>query len=111
MYAVVESGGKQYKVEVGRRVLVDRLEAAQGATLELGRVLLVRDGDVTLVGKPTVEGAKVVATVMGEVKGPKVTVLKYKPKVNYRVKSGHRQLYTDLAVKEIVLPAKVKGGS
>ncbi len=106
MYAIVESGGKQYKVEVGKSLLVDRVGLSKGDTLELDRVLLVRDGDLTLVGKPTVEGARVLATVRGEVKGPKVTVQKFKAKSNYHVKIGHRQLYTDVSVKEIVLPSK-----
>ncbi len=108
MYAIVESGGKQYKVEVGRNVLVDRVELPKGSSFELDRVLLVRDEDLTLVGKPTVEGAKVLATVKGEVKGPKITVQKFKAKSNYHVKIGHRQLYTDLAIDEIVLPAEVR---
>lgn len=103
MYAIIESGGKQYKVEAGGRLLVDRLEAAKGTTLDLGRVLLVKDGDRTLVGKPIVEGARVVAMVQGEVKGPKITVQKFKPKTNYHVKLGHRQIYSDLAIKEILL--------
>lgn len=111
MYAIIESGGKQYKVEVGRSVLVDKLELPKGAAMEIDRVLLVRTENETLVGKPTVEGARVVATVRGEVKGPKITVQKFKAKSNYRVKIGHRQLYTDLAIKEIVLPAKAKKGT
>lgn len=106
MYAIVENGGKQYKVEVGKSLLVDRVGLSKGDTLELDRVLLVRDGDLTLVGKPTVEGARVLVTVRGEVKGPKVIVQKFKAKSNYHVKIGHRQLYTDVSVKEIVLPSK-----
>ena len=106
MYAIVESGGKQYKVEVGKSLLVDRVGLSKGDTLELDRVLLVRDGALTLVGKPTVEGARVLATVRGDVKGPKVIVQKFKAKSNYHVKIGHRQLYTDVSVKEIVLPSK-----
>ena len=106
MYAIIESGGKQYKVEVGKSLLVDRVGLSKGDTLELDRVLLVRDGALTLVGKPTVEGARVLATVRGDVKGPKVIVQKFKAKSNYHVKIGHRQLYTDVSVKEIVLPSK-----
>lgn len=108
MYAIIESGGKQYKVEAGKNVLVDRVELPAGSTLELDRVLLVRGDDLTLVGKPVVQGAKVLATVKGEVKGPKVTVQKFKAKSNYHVKIGHRQLYTDLAIEEIRLPAPAK---
>ncbi|MDO8691771.1 MAG: 50S ribosomal protein L21 [Dehalococcoidia bacterium] len=110
MYAIVESGGKQHKVEVGANLLVDHLQAEEGAAWELERVLLVSDGTTTLVGKPTVQGAVVRAVVTGEVKGPKIVVQKYKAKSNYRVKTGHRQLYTNLAIKEIVLPAKAKKG-
>lgn len=110
MYAIIENGGKQYRVEVGSNVLVDHLPAEEGATLELERVLLVSDGATTLIGKPIVEGAKILATVTGDVKGPKIVVQKYKAKSNYRVKTGHRQLYTNLAIKEIVLPAKAKKG-
>ena len=105
-FAIIETGGKQYKVEVGKSLLVDRVGLSKGDTLELDRVLLVRDGDLTLVGKPTVEGARVLATVRGDVKGPKVIVQKFKAKSNYHVKIGHRQLYTDVSVKEIVLPSK-----
>ncbi len=110
MYAIMESGGKQYRVEVGGNVLVDHLQAEEGATLELDRVLLVGDGPATLVGKPTVEGAKIRVTVTGEVKGPKLIIQKYKSKSNYRVKTGHRQLYTNLVIREIVLPTKAKKG-
>jgi large subunit ribosomal protein L21 len=103
LYAVIESGGKQYKVEVGQTLRVERMAVPAGSTVEMERVLLVRDGDTTLVGNPTVPGAKVLAKVLGEVKGDKVTVFKFKPKVSYRVKSGHRQLYTNLAIKDIVV--------
>ena len=75
---------------------------AEGDSIDLERVLLIADGDKVTVGTPTVDGAKVVATSQGEVKGKKVIVLKYKPKVRYRKKTGHRQLYTRLIVDKIV---------
>ncbi len=101
IYAVFETGGKQYKVSPGQVLDVERLPEA-GETVELDRVYLVSDGEKVTVGRPTVEGAKVVATVVEEGKGDKVLVFKYKPKVRYRRKKGHRQPYTRLAVKEIL---------
>ena len=77
---------------------------AEGNTVELDRVLLIADGDRVTVGTPTVEGAKVVATSQGEGKGKKVIVFKYKSKVRYRKKTGHRQLYTRLVIDKIVGP-------
>jgi large subunit ribosomal protein L21 len=82
---------------------------AEGKTVELDRVLLVADGDKVRVGTPTVDGAKVVATSQGEGKGKKIIVFKYKPKVRYRKKTGHRQLYTRLVIDKIVEPEAVPG--
>jgi len=87
---------------------VERLDAAEGAKVNLDRVLLVADGDKVTVGTPTVDGAKVVATSQGEGKGKKIIVLKYKPKVRYHKKTGHRQLYTRLTIDKIVAPKGVK---
>ncbi len=101
MYAVVESGGKQYKVEPGATFQVELLPAAVGATVELGRVLLVGDGDTVEVGRPTVAGARVVAEVVAQEKADKIAVFRYKRKVRYRRKTGHRQRLTRLLVKEI----------
>ena len=109
IYAIIETGGKQYKVTPGQTVDVDRLNVAPGNTVELDRVLLITDGDKMTVGTPTIEGAKVVATSEGEGKGKKIIVFKYKPKVRYRKKTGHRQLYTRLVIDKIVTPkAKVR---
>ena len=102
IYAIVKTGGKQYKISPGETIDVERLPAAEGSTIELDRVLLVADGEKVRVGTPTIEGAKVIAEVLGENKGKKVIVFKYKPKVHYRRKKGHRQIYTRLAIKEIV---------
>jgi len=87
---------------------VERLEVAEGKTVDLDRVLLIGDGKKVTVGTPTVDGAKVVATSKGEGKGDKVIVFKYKPKVRYRKKTGHRQLYTRLVIDEIVGPGVAK---
>ena len=88
---------------------MDRLGVAEGDTVELDGVLLIADGDKVTVGTPTVEGAKVMATSQGEGKGKKIIVFKYKPKVRYRKKTGHRQLYTRLAIDKIVEPKASQG--
>ena len=82
---------------------------SEGDAVELDRVLLIADGDKVTVGTPTIEGARVVATSEGEGKGKKIVVLKYKPKVRYRKKTGHRQLYTRLAILTIVWPEAAAG--
>ena len=81
----------------------------EGNTVELDRVLLIADGDQVTIGTPTVDRAKVVATSQGEGKGKKIIVFKYKPKVRYRKKTGHRQLYTRLVIDEIVVPKASQG--
>ena len=101
VYAVVETSGKQFKVQVGQTLDVDLMQAEAGETIELGRVLMVSgDGEAT-IGQPVVAGAKVVAEVVGLIRGEKIIVFKYKPKVRYRRKLGHRQSYTRVIVKEI----------
>ncbi len=83
---------------------MDRLDVAEGNTVELDKVLLIADGDKITVGTPTVEGARVMAIAQGEGRGKKIIVLKYKPKTRYRKKTGHRQFYTRLAIDKIVEP-------
>lgn len=101
-YAVVETGGKQYTVHPGDVLQVEKLPVALEEVVELDRVLLInRDGDIK-VGQPLIEGAAVKAEVVGGGKAKKVTVLKYKSKVRYRRKVGHRQQYTELKITEIV---------
>ena len=107
IYAVVETGGKQYKVSPGQTIEVDKL-AVEGDSIELDRVHLVADGDKVTLGNPTIAGAKVIADVVGEGKRDKVIVFKYKPKVRYRRKKGHRQPYTRLAIREIVVGERRK---
>ncbi|MFC1924473.1 50S ribosomal protein L21 [Chloroflexota bacterium] len=103
IYAVIETGGKQYKVTPGQVIQVERLPVEKGSQVKLDRVLLVADQDKVQVGRPVLEGATVTAEALGEEKGDKVIVFKYKPKVRYRRKKGHRQLYTNLAIKDILL--------
>jgi len=102
VYAIVATGGKQYRVEPGQRLEIEKLDAAGGSQIELGEVLLVADGDNVTVGQPTVPGARVVADVVGEVKGRKIIIFKYKNKVRYRRKTGHRQRYSRVVVRDIV---------
>ncbi len=102
-YAIIESGGKQYRAIEGSTIEVDLLESAEGDKISLPGVLLYVDGDTIQVGTPTVSGATISATVIGTVKGPKVTVFKYRPKKRYRVKTGHRAKYTKLMIDSIAL--------
>jgi large subunit ribosomal protein L21 len=102
-YAVIQTGGKQYRVATGDTIRVESIPGDVGDTVELTDVRMVSsDGDVTL-GAPTVDGARVVTEISESGKGKKIVVFKYKPKVRYRRKKGHRQLYTDLTVTDILL--------
>src|SRR3979490_1236471 len=104
MYAIVETGGKQYRVKPGDTVAVERLTGEPGETLDLGRVLLVGgNGDQARVGSPGVEGAVVRAEVVEHIRGEKIIVFRYKSKVRYRRKTGHRQSLTRLRITDILL--------
>jgi len=96
--AIVESGGKQYRAVEGTTIDVDRLAYEVGKKFDFERVLLMADGDVVMVGTPTVGEITVSATVVDHVKGPKVTSFKYRPKKRIRVKGGHRHFYTRLII-------------
>jgi large subunit ribosomal protein L21 len=101
-FAIVRAGGKQLRVEPGQLVDVELIEANPGDQVELNDVLLIGgDGDVKY-GHPLVDGARVVAQVVEQRKGPKIIVFKYKPKTRYRKKTGHRQMLTRLSIQEIV---------
>jgi large subunit ribosomal protein L21 len=100
-YAILEDGGKQFKAIEGGTIDVDHFTSEVGEEIDLERVLLVSDGKDVKVGTPLVEGAKVQATVISQIKGPKVVVFKYRPKKRYRVKKGHRQQYTRLKIDSI----------
>ncbi|AWR87391.1 50S ribosomal protein L21 [Meiothermus taiwanensis] len=99
MYAIIKTGGKQYRAEKGSRLRVEKLEANPGDTVEFEALML--GGEQTVIGSPTVPGAKVVAEVVEHGKGKKVVVAKFKAKVQYRRKRGHRQPYTEILVKDI----------
>ncbi|HEX7102541.1 MAG TPA: 50S ribosomal protein L21 [Nitrolancea sp.] len=102
MYAVVQTGGKQYRVAVGDRIDVERLDAEPGTEVTLDRVLMVeQDGDVK-IGTPVVDGAKVIASVDAQKRGKKLIVFKMRPKKRYRRKTGHRQNLTQLTITNIV---------
>jgi large subunit ribosomal protein L21 len=103
VYAVVKSGARQYRASVGDTIIVERLPAETGQRLELDEVLLVADGEQVEIGRPTIDGAKVLATVVAEEKGPKIRIFKYHPRKRYRRRAGHRQRYTHLRVDEIVV--------
>jgi large subunit ribosomal protein L21 len=101
-FAVVQTGGKQHRVEPGQIIEVEKLAADEGATIELTEVLLVSNEAGVRQGSPWVEGAKVVATVLKQTRARKIIVFKYKPKTRYRKKSGHRQWITRVQVQAIV---------
>ena len=101
IYAVVRTGGKQYRVEEGRTIDVEQLQAPEGERVELSEVLLLADGDNVRVGTPTIPQAKVVAEVVAHGRSKKIIVFKYKAKTRHRTKTGHRQSYTRLAIREI----------
>jgi len=100
MYAIIATGGKQYKVAEGDIIKVEKLGASEGESVTFDQVLAVNKGDM-VVGTPVVSGAKVTATVLGEVKGKKVIVYKYKRKSGYHKKNGHRQNYTEVKIDSI----------
>jgi large subunit ribosomal protein L21 len=106
MYAVIETGGKQYRVEVGTELEVELLDVEPGQSITLDRVLLVADGAEAAVGTPVVENAAVEAEVLGETRGDKVIAFKYRPKARRRVKKGHRQDLTVLRIADIRLNGK-----
>ena len=103
MYAVIETGGKQYRVEVGTELEVELLDAEPGKTVTLDRVLLVADVDEAAIGRPLVGEASVSAEIVRRDRGPKLISFKYRPKARTRVKKGHRQELTVLRISDITL--------
>ncbi len=101
MYAIIKTGGKQYKVQEGDTIRVEKLNAEEGSTVQFDEVLAVSDENGLKIGTPVVEGASVEANVTGHGKGKKVIIFKYKPKKNYRKKQGHRQPYTQVQITKI----------
>jgi len=106
MYAVIETGGKQYRVEVGTELEVELLDVEPGKTITIDRVLLVADGDDSTIGRPLVADASVSAEVVNQTRGPKLIAFKYRPKARSRVKKGHRQELTVLRIADITLGGK-----
>ena len=101
MYAVIRTGGKQYRVAAGDSVEVEKLVDDVGSAITLNDVLLVANGDTVTVGTPNVEGATVTAKISGQYKGEKIRILKYRPKKRIRVRKGHRQFITRLQIEAI----------
>jgi large subunit ribosomal protein L21 len=102
MYAIVENGGKQYKVSPGKAIKVEKLSLGKGSDITLDKVLMVNKDDKSIYGSPYVNGAKVIASVEDTEKARKVIVYKQRPRKVYRKLRGHRQPYTSLKIKEIV---------
>ncbi|MGD8967398.1 MAG: 50S ribosomal protein L21 [Anaerolineae bacterium] len=103
MYAIMKSGARQYRATIGDTIRVEKLAIDPGERIELDEVLLVVDDNEVRIGQPTIEGAKVLATVVAQEKGPKITVFKYRPRKRYQRHAGHRQLYTRLRIDEIIV--------
>ncbi len=101
MYAVIKTGGKQYRVAPGENVKIEQVQADVGATIVLDQVLMVADGEAVKVGTPTVAGAKVSATVVAHGRGPKVRIFKMRRRKHYMKTQGHRQNYTEIRVDAI----------
>lgn len=101
MYAIIKTGGKQYRVSEGDSIFVEKLEAAEGEVVTFDQVLTVAKEDALVIGKPFVEGAKVTAKVEKQGKARKILVFKYKAKANYRKRQGHRQPFTKVVIEKI----------
>lgn len=106
MFAVIKSGGRQYKVSVGQRLEVNRLAVEDGAQIRFDEVMLIADADHSFIGAPFVDKAEVLATVEGQARGEKLIVFKYKSKKRYRHRRGHRQELTVLTIDDIVAEGK-----
>ena len=101
MYAVIQTGGKQYRVSKGLKLKVEKLDAAEGDSVELDKVLMVADGDDVKIGAPYVDGGKVTATVTAQGRGKKVKIIKFKRRKHHLKRQGHRQAFTELEITDI----------
>lgn len=101
IYAIVATGGKQHKVSPGQSIDVDQIPGEEGTSVELDKVLLIADGENLTIGKPLVDGARVKATIAQQARKRKIIVFKYKNKIRYRRKRGHKQHYTRLTIDQI----------
>ena len=104
MYAVIETGGKQYRVQPGETVVVETLPGDSGDPIEFSRVLLISDDESVAVGRPVIEGARVTGQIVEQGLGEKLTVYKFKRRKNYRKRNGHRQQYTAVKIDTVVGP-------
>jgi large subunit ribosomal protein L21 len=105
MYAIIESGGKQYKIEEGKKVKLEKIEAPEGEEVRISTVLAINGDSGTVVGNPYIDGAYVNGKVVAQGRDKKVTIFKYKRRKDYKVKKGHRQFYTELLIDKIVMEA------
>ena len=105
MYAIIESGGKQYRISEGSRVRVEKLSGSADEEVTLGQVLAVNDGEKTVVGAPYVAGASVLGKIVAQSRARKVTVFKYKRRKDTKKKKGHRQAYTEVVIEKIQVEA------
>jgi len=108
MFAVVKTGGKQYKVEEGKKIRVEKIEGKIDKEIDLGQVLVIFDGQKLICGNPTIKHAKIKAKIIDQARGQKVMVIKYKSKKRYRRKKGHRQNFTTLEIKKISIGREVR---
>ncbi len=104
MYAIIQRGSKQHKIEVGDTISTEKIDSKTGEKIEIKDVLLIKDEDRVFIGKPYLSGAKVIAEVKEQGRGKKIVIGKFKKRKGYRRKAGHRQDYTKLLIKEIKLP-------
>lgn len=102
MYAVIETGGKQYRVQEGDTILIEKVNYSEGEKVDFDKILFVSKDDDVVVGKPYIEGAKVEGTVLEQGKGKKIIVFRYKAKKDYKKKQGHRQPYTKVKIEKIL---------
>ena len=101
MYAVIESGGKQHRVVAGETLKLEKLDIAEGETVDFDKVMLLSNGDDIQIGKPYVEGAKVSAEVLSHGRAKKITIIKFNRRKHYRRQAGHRQWYTEVKITDI----------
>lgn len=104
MYAVIQTGGKQYRVQAGDTVFVEKLDGAVGDTVAFDQVLLLGGGDSVSIGAPTLEGAKVTGEIVGQGRAKKLVVYKFKRRKDYRRRNGHRQSFTSVRIDQVVAP-------
>ena len=101
MYAVIKTGGKQYRVVAGERLKVEKLVAEVGNTVTLDKILMIADGDVITIGSPLIAGATISATILSHGRGDKVMIFKFRRRKHYRKTQGHRQSYTEIQIGDI----------